>query len=92
MTAHSRPTIATLGDIEVEVTAVLGRAQARVADVLDYEPGSIVALEGGAEAPVALRVNGAIVAMGEAVVADDGTLAVRITEIVLREPRAEGPT
>jgi len=70
-----------LADVEMGVTAELGRTRMTVRDLLALAPGSVVELDRVAGSPVDLLVNGTLIARGEVVVVDD-EFGVRITEIV----------
>jgi flagellar motor switch protein FliN len=70
-----------LNDVEMGVTAELGRTRMTVRQLLSMQPGSIVELDRAAGSPVDLLVNGTLVARGEVVVIDE-EFGVRITEIV----------
>lgn len=70
-----------LYDVEMTLTAEIGRTRLPVRDVLELVPGSILELDRSAGAPADVMVNGRLVARGEVVVVDD-EYAVRITEIV----------
>ena len=70
-----------LGDVEMSVTAVLGRTRLTVRHLLGLAVGYVVELDRGADSAVDLLVNGTLVARGEVVVIDD-EFGVRITEIV----------
>ena len=70
-----------LGDVEMTVTAELGRAYMTVRELLSLTPGSIVELDRIAGTPIDVLVNGTVVARGEVVVVDE-EFGVRITEIV----------
>ena len=80
----------SLGDVQVAVTVLLGRARATIAELLAYAPGTIVPLDVRADAPVELFVNGVAIATGELVATDDGGLAVQIVELV--QPPVQGTT
>ena len=58
-------------DVEMDVTAELGRTRMTVRSLLDLEPGSIVELDRMAGSPVDLLVNGRLIARGEVVVVDE---------------------
>ena len=73
--------LALLADVNLEVTAELGRSHLRVSELLALEPGSVIGLERAAGSPVDLLVNGSLFARAE-VIAQDGHYAVRITELV----------
>jgi flagellar motor switch protein FliN/FliY len=70
-----------LYDVEMTLTAEIGRTRLPVRDVLELVPGSILELDRSAGSPADIMVNGRLVARGEVVVVDD-EYAVRITEIV----------
>lgn len=75
-----------LGDVEMAVTAVLGRTRLTVRHLLGLRAGYVVELDKTADSAVDLLVNGTLVARGEVVVIDD-EFGVRITEIVSRQGR-----
>ena len=70
-----------LGDVEMGVTAELGRTELTVRDVLGLTPGSIIELDRAAGSPVDVVVNGTLIARGEVVVIDE-EFGIRITEIL----------
>ncbi|HPB44439.1 MAG TPA: flagellar motor switch protein FliN [Microthrixaceae bacterium] len=73
--------LALLADVNLEVTAELGRTRLRVSELLSLEPGSVIGLEREAGSPVDLLVNGTLFARAEVIVVDN-QYAVRITELV----------
>lgn len=73
--------MALLSDVELGVTAELGRTRLTVKDVLGLTPGSIIELDRSAGAPVDVVVNGTLIARGEVVVIDE-EFGVRITQIM----------
>lgn len=73
--------LALLADVNLEVTAELGRSHLRVSELLSLEPGSVIGLERAAGSPVDLLVNGSLFARAEVIV-EDGKYAVRITELL----------
>lgn len=70
-----------LSDVEMGVTAELGRTRMSIRELLSLQPGSIVELDRTAGSPVDLLVNGTLVARGEVVVIDE-EFGIRITEII----------
>jgi flagellar motor switch protein FliN/FliY len=79
-----------LADVEMGVTAELGRTRMTVRELLALTPGSVVELDRMAGSPVDVLVNGTLVARGEVVVIDE-EFGVRISEIIGLEttrPRA----
>ncbi len=74
-------------NVSLDVSVELGRTRVTLAEVLDYDVGSVVELDRAAGAPVDIRVNGTLLAQGEVVLIDD-EYAVRVTAIL--DPNA-GP-
>jgi len=70
-----------LHDVEMEVTAELGRTRMTVRDLLSLAPGAVIELDRLAGGPADLLVNGRLIARGEVVVIDEN-FGIRITEIV----------
>ena len=70
-----------LHDVEMEVSAELGRTKMSVRELLSLSPGAIVELDRAAGSPADLLVNGRLIARGEVVVVDEN-FGIRITEIV----------
>jgi flagellar motor switch protein FliN len=70
-----------LAEVQMSVTAELGRCRMSVHDLLALVPGSIVELDRSAGSPIDLLVNGTLIARGEVVVVDE-EFGVRLTEIV----------
>jgi flagellar motor switch protein FliN/FliY len=68
-------------DVEMEVSAELGRTRMSVRELLSLSPGAIVELDRAAGSPADLLVNGRLIARGEVVVVDEN-FGIRITEIV----------
>ncbi|MCB9392764.1 MAG: flagellar motor switch protein FliN [Acidimicrobiaceae bacterium] len=69
-----------LHDVEMVVTAELGRTTMPVRDLLGLAPGMVVEIDRAAGAPIDLLVNGRKIAAGEVVVIDE-EFGIRITEI-----------
>jgi flagellar motor switch protein FliN/FliY len=70
-----------LHDVEMEITAELGRTRLSVRDLLSMAPGAVIELDRVAGGPTDLLVNGRLIARGEVVVIDEN-FGIRITEIV----------
>jgi len=70
-----------LREVELAVTAELGRTKMTVGQLLGLVPGSVIELDKAAGTPIDLLVNGTIIARGEVVVIDE-EFGVRISEIV----------
>jgi flagellar motor switch protein FliN/FliY len=78
---HLAPSSLTvLHDVELVVTAELGRTTMPVRDLLGLTPGMVVEIDRAAGAPIDLLVNGRRIAAGEVVVIDE-EFGIRITEI-----------
>lgn len=73
-----------LYDVEMTLTAELGRTRLPVRQVLDLTPGAVLELDRAAGSPADVMVNGRLVARGEVVVVDED-YGIRITEIVAGE-------
>ncbi|GGK18040.1 hypothetical protein GCM10010124_08290 [Pilimelia terevasa] len=70
-----------LHDVEMEISAELGRTRMNVRDLLSLSPGAVVELDRAAGSPADLLVNGRLIARGEVVVVDEN-FGLRITEII----------
>jgi flagellar motor switch protein FliN/FliY len=70
-----------LHDVEMEVTAELGRTRMSVRELLALTPGTVVELDRAAGGPADLLVNGRLIARGEVVVIDEN-FGLRVTEII----------
>jgi flagellar motor switch protein FliN/FliY len=79
--AGPRTGLDLLHDVEMEVTAELGRTRMSVRELLSLTPGTVVELDRAAGAPADLLVNGRLIARGEVVVIDEN-FGIRITEII----------
>ncbi|NBD30226.1 MAG: hypothetical protein GVY31_09330 [Alphaproteobacteria bacterium] len=73
-----------LHDLPIEITVSVGRARPFVRDLLTLEEQAVLALDRRVEDPVELFVGGRLIARGqlEEAEAGDGSLAVRLTEVV----------
>jgi flagellar motor switch protein FliN len=81
----SRRSMDLLRDVEMGVTAELGRTRMTVRQLLGLVPGSVVDLDRSAGSPVDVLVNGTLIARGEVVVVDE-EFGIRISEIVGQNP------
>jgi flagellar motor switch protein FliN/FliY len=72
-------------DIQVTLTAELGRTDMIIQDILELTPGKVIELDRLAGEPLDIMVNGRLLAKGEVVVVDEN-FGVRITSII--DPRA----
>ena len=73
--------LAKNANVEVKLTAQLGKTKVPLRDILRYETGSLVMLDNKEDEPVDIFVDNVLVARGM-VVALDNCYGVKITEIV----------
>ncbi len=73
-----------LYDVDMTLTAELGRTKLPIREVLELVPGTVLELDRAAGSPADLMVNGRLIARGEIVVIDED-YGIRITEIVAEE-------
>ncbi len=78
----ARLPIEALGQVELKVEVVLGRARLRLQELLDVRPGQSVELDRARNSPVDVLVNGTLFARGDIVVIDDTNLGVRVSEVI----------
>lgn len=78
--SHSLAALTVLNDVELIVTAELGRTTMAVRDLLGLTPGMVVEIDRVAGSPIDLLVNGRRIAAGEVVVIDE-EFGIRITDI-----------
>lgn len=78
-----------LHDVGMRVSVEFGRAKTTIRKLLTYQKGSVLELEKMSGEPLDVRLNGKLVARGEAVIVND-RFGVRVTEIVSPEDMA-GP-
>ena len=76
-------------DVPVKLTVEVGSARLLVRDVLQVNRGSVVELDRMSGDPADILVNGRLVARGEITVVDE-RLAVKIVEVMDRDPLGEG--
>jgi flagellar motor switch protein FliN/FliY len=73
--------LATVFDVPVNISAVLGRANLSVAQLLQLGAGSVLELDRKVGEAIDIYVNNRLVARGEVVVIDE-RLGVTMTEII----------
>jgi flagellar motor switch protein FliN/FliY len=73
--------LATVFDVPVNISAVLGRSHLSVAQLLKLGPGSVLELDRKIGEAIDIYVNNRLVARGEVVVIDE-RLGVTMTEII----------
>ncbi len=70
--------------VPVTVTVSIGSKRLSVSEILELQPESIVALTSRIDDPVDLCIDNKLIAKGELVETGDGTIAVKIIEIIER--------
>jgi flagellar motor switch protein FliN/FliY len=75
------PEAFVLADVEMGVTAELGRCRMTMRELLSITPGAVIDLDRAASAPVDVLVNGTLIARGEVVVIEE-EFGIRISEIL----------
>ena len=73
-------------DIPVQLTVELGRTKIAIKHLLQLAQGSVVELDGLAGEPMAVLVNGCLIAQGEVVVVND-KFGIRLTDIITPSER-----
>jgi flagellar motor switch protein FliN len=72
--------LSLVAGVKVSVEVVVGNAQLSIGELFALQSGSVVKLDQMKDAPVALRLDGKVVALGKLVVVDEN-FGIRITEI-----------
>ena len=68
-------------DVPITLTAILGRTQLPISDVLRLNAGSIVELDRAIGEPIDIFINSQLVARGEVVLIED-QLGITLSELV----------
>ncbi|GIG30636.1 flagellar motor switch protein FliN [Cellulomonas marina] len=79
--ANPKAGMRVLYDVEMTLTAEIGRTRLPMRQVLELAPGAVLELDRTAGSPADVMVNGRLIARGEVVVVDED-YGIRITEIV----------
>lgn len=74
-----------IGEMPVRVTAVVGRTEMAIGDLLKVQPGAVLELDRKPGDPVDILVNNRLIARGE-IVRIDERLGITMTEIIASEP------
>lgn len=85
--ANGARTLDFLHDVGMRVAVEFGRSKTSIRKLLAYQKGSVIELEKMSGEPLDVRLNGKLVARGEAVIVND-RFGVRVTEIVSPEDTA----
>jgi flagellar motor switch protein FliN len=70
-----------IGEIELDVSLELGRAEVTIEELLRLREGSVVSLDKTAGEPIDILANGRLIARGEVIVVD-GKFGVRVCEVI----------
>ncbi len=73
--------ISKVANVEVKLSAELGKAKMPLRDVIEYDTGSIIMLDKAQNDPIDIYVNDVLIARGTIVAIED-TYGVKIVEIV----------
>ena len=73
--------IAKVANVEVKLTAILGRATLPLKDIIEFDSGSIIPLNNFTYDPIEIFVNDIYIAKAKVVAIED-TYGVKILEIV----------
>ncbi len=83
-TARGAADLEAVFDVPVQVSAVLGRAQMDVGELLNLGPGTVLELDRKVGEAIDIYVNNRLVARGEVVLVEE-KLGVTMTEIIKAE-------
>ena len=81
ITTTAGGSLSALNDVQMVVTAELGRTTMPMRELLGLTPGVVVEIDRTAGSPIDLLVNGRRIASGEVVVIDE-EFGIRITDII----------
>ena len=73
--------ISKVANVEVKISAILGRTKLSLRDVVEFDSGSVIMLDKPQSEPVDIFVNDVLIARGKIVAIED-TYGVKIVEIV----------
>lgn len=73
--------LAKIANVEVKLTAQLGKTKVPLKDILRYDSGTVVLLDNKENEPVDIFVDNVLVARGT-IVAVDNCYGVKVTEIL----------
>ena len=77
-----------LMDVPVTMTVEVGRKSLTIKELLSLTPGSVVSFDRSVTEPMAIMINGTLVARGEAVSADRKS-GLRLVDVVSPKERLE---
>ncbi len=81
--------ISRVANVEVKLSAELGRTTLPLKDVMEYDAGSIIVLDRLNDEPIDVFVNDILIAKGKIVAIED-TYGIKVTEIVDNNPKENG--
>ncbi len=84
--AAQRTDLDMILDIPVQLEVQLGRTKIAIRNLLQLAQGSVVELDGMAGEPMAVLVNGCLIAQGEVVVVND-KFGIRLTDVITPSER-----
>ncbi|MCI5065300.1 flagellar motor switch protein FliN [bacterium] len=73
-----------INDVALEIAVELGRTDLPIQKLLSLKRGSVIEIDKLSEEPLDVRVNGKLVARGEAVIVNE-MFGIRVTQIVAPE-------
>ncbi len=73
--------IAKVANVEVTLSAELGKAKLQLQDVIEYDTGSIITLDKTSNDPINIYVDDILIAKGKIVAIED-TYGIKIVEII----------
>jgi len=73
--------ISKVANVEVKLTAELGRTRLPLKDIMEYDSGSVIMLDRNSNEPVDVFVNDILIAKGKIVAIED-TYGIKIVEII----------
>ena len=73
--------ISKVANVEVKLSAILGRTKLSLRDAVEFDSGSVIMLDKPNSEPVDIFVNDVLIARGKIVAIED-TYGVKIVEIV----------
>lgn len=73
--------IAKVANVEVTLSAELGKAKLQLKDAIEYDSGSIIMLDKNENEPIDIFVNDILIARGKIVAIED-SYGIKIVEII----------
>lgn len=80
-TVNFNNNISKVANVEVKLTAELGKTKLNLRDIIEYDTGSVIMLDKTSSEPVDIFVNDILIAKGKIVAIED-TYGVKIVEII----------